>query len=141
MNSSTYTLCGGVSNKCHATFPDSCCAQSVHHTSLCSRYHSEAVLRAGGDHSLVNHFAIVTSRVRHRAHRMPMELPAVALDEICLALLHFLNNPPEVCQVDIFARECICRACIYLGVTATTNLNICLDYPKTPCNANRTRAY
>lgn len=122
MNSSnTHTLCGGVSNKCHAKFPETWCAQIVHQTSLFSRCHPEALLRACGDHSLVDHFAIVASRVRHRARRVPVELPAVALDEVRLALLHLLDDPPQVCQVDLLALERVrvWGALIRPGMTVT----------------------
>ena len=68
----------------------------------------EAHLRACGDHSLVDHFAVVASRIRHHTRRVPVQLPAVALDEVRFALLHLLGDPPQVCQVDLLAFERVC---------------------------------
>ena len=86
---------------------------------------SEAHLRACRDHSLVDYFAVVASRIWHRTHRVPVQPPAVALDEMRFALLHLLKDPPQVREVDLFAFECVRGGSVlgsWSGVSSATPL-------------------
>ena len=81
---------------------------------------SEAHLRACRDHSLVDYFAVVAPRIRHRVRGMPVQFPTIALDEVRFALLHLLEGPPQVGQINLLALKRVCVSILScLGISRT----------------------